>query len=364
MDGTNDFKFAFDFENEFSPVENQIINDILMQPMDTFDQFDLPDMNFLSLSPSDGQFNQFDSSNVTNGVEPIDNMYTATEPLQTDTITGNGDMVMSWTNVMEPSSSTQSELPSNYYECLISEDHSNDAETASYQNLETFDVPQLFDNMQTTFGLSQLKEIDAKLNYSALKMECDASDNSDQGPLVVPHEIKWKTFLMPIKCDANGANSVQQLQQKFKEHPDIVMSIIKQRTQQAKSNETKILLVAPPKKTKQPSKRYASVDEQLRRLDSEEIVVPQIDAAHKPCKRKSAVKLDAADDTEIRLLRVLGTDCYNVINGRLVKCKIVPASPKSDASADDANRTVEIEFGDICQNSRRRSLRRNKQTLK
>lgn len=374
MDGPDDFKFPFDFDSEFSAAENQIMNDILMQPFDPFagigfsfaDQYDLADMHFMPLSPNDGQLSQLNSSSSQIGVEPIDSSCAASEPSPADTITGNADMLMSWTNVLEPNSTTHSsELPPNYYEQLIVEEHTNDgmpSETASYQTLETVDVPQLYDKVESTFGLERLKEIDTKLNYPALKSECDANGDADQSPATAVHETKWKTFLLPIKCDANGAESVHRIQQKFKERPDIVMSIIRQRGQRATSNETKILLVAPPKQTKQPSTQYLSVDEQLQRLETEEIVVPVIDRTMKPRKRKSPVKLDTVEVARENILRMLGTDCYDLVNGHIVKRKAAPAPPKMDC-ADESNRLVELKFGDICKNARRRSARHAEKTL-
>lgn len=367
MDGLNNFKFApFNFDTDFTAAENRIIDELLMQPYDTFtngfvmaDNHDLSDMNYMPLSPS--VLNPINSSD--NGVETICNLFPSMDTSASEAITGNGDMIMSWTNVMEPNPSPEPNYPIDITENDIIEDLTNEPEQPSYQELQTFDVPQLYDNLQTTFGLNHLKEIDTNLNYPALKMECDqggnANNQSSPGTERLPREIEWKTFLMPIRCDASCTGSVQEIQAKLKARPDIVMQIVKQRTQEAKTNETKILLVASPKQTKKPSMRYLSVGEQLKQIENEEINVPRFRYVVKQQARKTPVKLDTVEGTQEHLLRVLGTHCYDMIDGRLVKRKVEPNTSIACAKKE-MKQLVEIQFKDM--RTRRRSTRRTKQT--
>lgn len=358
MDGINDFKFTpFDFSSDFTPGENQIMDEILMQPFETFITNGLPDINYMSLSPS--VLHPINTSD--DAVERICNLFPLMDTSESETIIGNGNVIMSWTNVMDSNPSPVPNYQMNGIGNDIIEELPNEPEQPSYQELETFDVPQLYDNLQITFGLNHLKEIDTNLNYPALKMECDQSDNAcnQSSPVPIPHEYEWKTFLMPIQCDASYTSSVQEIQAKLKARPDIVMSIIKQRTQQDKANETKILLVAPPKRTKQPSTRYLSVGEQLKQIENEDIVVPRICGITKPRARKTPIRLDSVEETKAHLLRMLGTVCYDMISGRLVEKKAESIVPEACAN-DESMHLVGIQFGEM--RTRRRSTRRAKQT--
>lgn len=363
MDEINNWRIApFDFNSDFTAAENHIINGILMQPFETFVSNGFPDIDLDALlNPNVLNLNDSSSDGGNRNVMPV------IDRPDSETITGNGDVIMSWTNVME----SEPMPPSNYHfdaiENDIIEDLSNEPEPPSYQELETFDVPKLYDNLQSTFGLNHLKEIDTNLNYPALKVECDQSDsiNHPSSPAIIPHEYKWKTFLMPIQCDMPQTSSIQEIRAKLQERPDIVFSIIRMRTQHDQANETKILLVAPPKQTKRPSKRYIPVSEQLARIGDERILVPCIDSVKKPRVRKTPVKLNSPEETQAQVIFALGPADYDVINERSVEQKIAMKAPKMyavapKARAKETKKLVEIQFGDI--RTRRRSTRQPKQT--
>lgn len=373
MDENVDYNFAFDFENDFTAAENQIITEVLMEPFGVFgsddlglDSYILPDVDYMPLNNGVDALN--DAVEMISNIFPtMDTALPSDSSFQTEPITGNANMIMSYANLLEPTQSMKIEMPTYAdAESMIIEDEYNEniitEEETSYQNLETVDVPQLYDNLQSTFGLKHLKDINEKLSYPALKAECvqDPVTNENESPIAP--EIRWKTYLMPLNRSGSDTESVHQIEQKLRQRPDIVMSIVKRHTHPSKSNEKKIVLVAPPKKTKQPLTEHISVDVKLKENDfNHRVILPRIDISAVRRRRKVPVVLDSPEKTKSHVLRLLGTDCFNLDNGRLIKCKIVPAKDKSN-KVDENQRMVEVRFSDIHQmNIRRRSTRRTKQ---
>lgn len=368
MDENVDY-FPFDFASDFTAAENQIINEVLMEPFDGFggddlglNSYILPDVDYMSLS---------NTSASNDAVEMLSNLFPTMDAalmpvpsLQSETITGDANMIMSYANLSQPIQSMKTELPTyEDAESIIMEDKYDKnfvEEETSYQNLETFDVPQLYDNLQSTFGLKHLKDIDEKLSYPALKVECDQDPVTNENELPLAPEVKWKTYLMPLNYGGADVESVHQIQQKLRQRPNITMSIVKRHVN--KSNEKKILMVAPPKKTKKPLTEYIPVDVKLKENHFDHrILLPRIDKSAIRRKRKAPVVLDSPEVTKSHVLRLLGTGCFNMDNGRVIKCKIVPAKDKSNKT-DENKRMVEVQFSDIHQmNVRRRSTRQSKQ---
>lgn len=315
--------FEFDFQHDFTANENQVIDDILKHAT----EFDVVQENPSSC------FEYFcENSGAVNGlartteqllqsqqqVFPLENAVNETgfyqhnfptastfsNPYQIESTVDEENVVgtnFDWTTFLEDKPSIQSDTV-NWQSVNQTIDQKNRTDQDNlfdssnengfiYQELNTLDIPKIYDNLGKAFGLDDLKKLDACLDYSSLSMvkhgQLDHDDHARRNGLFP----KKKVFLMPMELNAESNESLQNVATTLKKHPFVLNSMLNQ-CDNTKRTE-KIELSNGPKQIKQQCERYLSVREGLERIAIKEITIPMIQSSsERRRQRKQITKTD------------------------------------------------------------------------
>lgn len=334
-------EFEFDFQQDFTPNENRVIDDILTNPI----EFDMNSSSFseyfgrnsatandvaaTAMEPSQPmepqlqhqQMTPFGNGACQNGFHQP-NFPTTSYQLDASVAEQNVDGIdFDWTTFLDDKATVQPDTvvnePSteaidqqNRPEQDGLQDSSNviNENGFVYQELNTLDIPQIYGNLDRTFGLNDLRKLDECLDYESLSVakhsnqqnnnddddddEYDGGDSADDtliGHVNGPLQQK-KVFLMPLQLDLASTESLNNVAAKLKKHPLIVNSMLNQCGRTKKSD--KIVLSSRPKHVKQQSERYLSVRERLERIASMDFAVPMIPPSNERRQRKQPLKID------------------------------------------------------------------------
>lgn len=295
--------FEFDFQHDFSASENRVIDDILTNSIETGGIFEngqslIEDTRedsssfFEYLCNNSGAGNDLDTLEQlpANQLFPaVNDTNQASYELANFVTQSNGienaaadeNVGFDWTTFLDKSPSQQSvheQLPENVKIESISTDDVNVIRDNGfvYQELKTLDIPKMFANLGETFGLADLKKIDERMNYSALpksnRNEFIPINKMNTAPLT-----KKKIFLMPLQMDRKSTESLLNVANNLKSHPIILNSMLNQCDSDSKQIIKKIRLASRPKQIKKKSDRYLTINEQLERINTNQIILPTID---------------------------------------------------------------------------------------
>lgn len=321
--GDLNLNFDFDFQHDFTDDENRVIDDILANPGESsglfraqppFDEnrtgsssfFDYlcndsgstNDAALLEHNLSNSQMVTFNSDSNQCETHEVVNF-----PAESEGMTDIQNVNFDWTTFLDESP-TQENVPEQPTSIVPPADEpvQNDSIDSSnmicdngfvYQELKTFDVPEMYANLDQTFGLVDLRKINESMDYSVFENEqqVDQNDsnigNSSAAPL-----LKQKLFLLPLHLNQSGCDSLLQVATKLHNHPFILNSMMN-KCDDKEANKTQILLPSRPKQIKQKSERYLPVNEQLERINAEVIVLPSIERKlEQRQKRKETPKID------------------------------------------------------------------------
>lgn len=308
--------FEFDFQHDFTDGENCVIDDILANPVESaslfkteaFMESQTSSSSFFDYLCNDSgctsdvaafdplannQLNQSSNTSLNRMTHEIENFQAESDGIIAQNV--NFD----WTTFLDNSSSQENIISD---VSPITPDYSvNQSEFIDsrnvicdngfvYEELKTLDVPQMYTNLDQTFGLMDLKTIDKSLDYSALGNEHQSGQNERNFVNSNASLVKQKIFLMPLNLNQSGRESLLQVATKLKNRPFILNSMLNQCDE--KVSQSKILLPSRPKQIKHKSKRYLTVNEQLEEINTKEIVLPMIKLNRQRKKRKEMPKID------------------------------------------------------------------------
>lgn len=310
--------FEFDFQNEFTPTENRVIDEILSSSLESANLFDtdsqfegshtdsssffdylchdagptvdmgaLDELSKSQLVPFNNGSNQMEYSahNYSCGLQGM------------GTVDLNQEINFDWTTFLDQPQDESSVVDKKSTEIIPSVDSiqsdSNQADDVIcdngfvYQELKTLDVPQMYANLDQTFRLTDLKQIDQRLDYSSLanqrQMDCELKSMKT---------MKRKLFLMPMQLNQQGTESLRNVATKLESRPLALNSMLNRCDND--DSTLKIVLPSRPRQIKQKSERYLTINEQLQEIYTKEIVLPPIQPnVHKiQRKRKEPLKFD------------------------------------------------------------------------
>lgn len=375
MDNSNlneiDFNLKFDFNNDFTTAENHVIDELLLESFDStygnevsVDENPLNSLANFNLSCDNlmDEMNVFMDNHSNSSNAATDNFPYFPQQSEDENqmnampIIGNGNLMMSWMNCVYQPESIKNDLQMKNADAI---GVSNDNVCSTYQELETFDIPKLYSDLETVYGLKDLRDIDAYLNYSSLTPEC-----SNEKQFIFDESNatkKRKIFLLPIHCDNSETESVKHLGEKLKSRTDILHSIMNRLNDNSisKYKETKILLIASPKQKLQKSERYLSVEQQLNRIENKNVDLPRIkNSIPLQRKRKQSIKCDSSENVNAHVHSLFNKRSSNIICGRIIGLHSSSKENQQVLAGNNAtenkNGSIEVSFADIrC----RRSLR-------
>lgn len=373
----NDYTlFEFDYQNDFTDGEHRIINDMLGIPVESAKLFET-DASFDASRTSSSSFFDYlcNDTGSAGDVAALDNLpenqlkpfesglnqvghevngyVTESENLNVATV--DQDANFDWTTFLDKSPVQDNVIEESPSPTLgvASESVQNELENVIcdngfvYQELKTLDVPQMYANLDQTFGLMDLKKIDENMDYSSLPTEhqtCQEDRNiiNNNAPT-----MKQKLFLLPMQLNQSGTDSLYKVSRKLKNNPFALNSMLNQ----CSGTESKIKLLLPsrPKRIKQKSERYLTVNEQLERIHTKEIILPSIAPKMQREKRKEAPKLDkekvpVAYAFEVVLTNIMenNNDSDTVNNNQSISKKATkPRKTNSKPSKRPANETLD-----------------------
>lgn len=336
MDNFN-LSIEFDFHTDFTITENQIIKELLAEtPTGLGSQEHSPffDYGFCMDTTANNALeprNQFVPFNETNSHQVL-----AAE----DALVNQNDN-FDWTAFLEESPATD-----NSTEPIVVDESSNDsyfdADSVNcdngfvYEELKTLDVAQMYSNLEDTFGLTQFNEMFEHMDYSVLADSKSHSNGvaSNGSDMIFS---KQKVFLVPFGMNATATESLDRVAKQLEKYPWVQKSMLHRSNGFQKSNE--ILLPKPPKQTKKKSEKYLTVDEQLERIDTKEIILPMISWNKSPRKRKQTPKCDGA---KVPIEIVLANDENQPKKGS-------PSAKKTPPKAKSSKRQTKQPFGEAKQ---------------
>lgn len=300
--------FEFDFQNDFTATENQVIDEILTNqiepngalngmhgnPAPFFEYFCDEAVSGLGSAERflQQQQQQQQMVSIENGMNQAGFDGDVEAPVDEQ---NEGDIDFDWTTFLQDKSPGQlapvneqtidandQENPATQDGSLVSANVINDNGSV-YQELKTLDVPQIYGNLVETFSLDDLKKLDKCVDFSTLTRakhptHQDGNGDGDDAEPILDYRsdplTRTKVFLMPLQLDPQSNESLQNVASRLKENPTVLNSLLKKCAKSKNAN--KIEMTAQPKHTKQPSEKYLSVRERMERAATKDIVLPTI----------------------------------------------------------------------------------------
>lgn len=295
--------FEFDFQHDFTSGENRVIDDILSNSIPSGEIFEAG-QSLMEVTREDSSFFEYlcnDSGSASdlgtleqlpaNQLFPVESETNqasyevanfATESNGTDNTADDQNVSFDWTTFLDKSPSQKSveeQSSENEPSEPVPIDRGNVIRDNGfiYQELKTLDIPQMYANLGETFGLADLKKIDERMNYSSLPAErrSNQNDRTAMNNMTNVPLTKKKVFLMPLQMDRKSTESLLNVANNLKSHPDILNSMLSQCSGREFTKE--IRLPNRPKQIKQKSQRHLTINEQLERINMKEVVLPMID---------------------------------------------------------------------------------------
>lgn len=295
--------FEFDFQHDFTSGENRVIDDILSNSIPSGEIFEAG-QSLMEVTREDSSFFEYlcnDSGSASdlgtleqlpaNQLFPVESETNqasyevanfATESNGTDNTADDQNVSFDWTTFLDKSPSQKSveeQSSENEPSEPVPIDRGNVIRDNGfiYQELKTLDIPQMYANLGETFGLADLKKIDERMNYSSLPAErrSNQNDRTAMNNMTNVPLTKKKVFLMPLQMDRKSTESLLNVANNLKCHPDILNSMLSQCSGREFTKE--IRLPNRPKQIKQKSQRHLTINEQLERINMKEVVLPMID---------------------------------------------------------------------------------------
>lgn len=372
--GDFNLNFEFDFQHDFTDGENRVIDDLLANPVDTTGLFEAEppfdgnqtnsssffdylyngsattiDINSLE-NLSKNQMVQFNGDQVSREVDSY--------PIQPDGMVAEQNLNFDWTTFLDESSNqgnviveTPSSVPeeSMQYDTVVDSDNVIRDNGFVYQELKTLDVPQMYTNLDESFGLMDLKTIDENMDYSVLANDTQSDQNDQNVVNSNAPSMKQKLFFLPMQLNQKGTESLLQVATKVKNNPLLLNSMINKCTD--RETNIKILLPSPPKQIKTKSERYLTVNEQLEQIQTKEIILPSVERKQRQKKRKQAPKLDqekvsVAYAVEVVLTNIMepSTSADSNVNSPANKKKATRAKKVTAKVAASKRRANDDEF--------------------
>lgn len=305
--------FEFDFQHDFTDNENRVIDDILSNPVESVGLFET-DTSFGDRRTSSSSFFDYlcNDSTPTIDVASLENLsksqlvpYNGNQvnheeinyPAQPDG-TAEQNVNFDWTTFLDESSN-QANVIEDVSSSVPEQSMPNEFSDAGnvicdngfvYQELKTLDVPQMYTNLDETFGLMDLKAVDESMDYSALVNDLKSDQNDQNTVNSNATSMKQKLFFLPMQLDQMGTEALLHVATKLKNHPFTLNSMLNKCIE--RNIQTKILIPKRPKQIKQKSDQYLTVNEQLEKIHTKEIVLPTIQPKPEQRKRKEVPKVD------------------------------------------------------------------------
>lgn len=324
--GDFNLSFEFDFQHDFTDNENQVIEDILTNPIESSELFETGESFGDTHSHQSSFFDYLcNDSRPVNDIAALDHLsrsqllpfecnvdHQAADKQHSFANGSNGPEVSSadqnvnfdWTTFLDQSpaqSCSAEEAPSahqrddNASNALVNTNNDMIRDNGFiYQELKTLDVPQMYANLDQTFGLIDLKKIDESMDYSSLTYDNETCRDHRNNMLDLNQTAlsKKKVFVMPLQSHPAAVESSRKVGLKLKSHPMILTKMLSQCANQ--QSEKKVLFPCRPKQIKSKSQRYLTIDEQLRLINTKEIVLPMNGPNSQSQKRKGNLKMDKA----------------------------------------------------------------------
>lgn len=315
-----DFSFEFDFQSDFTEGENCVIDELLANPIESTDLFDTSTAYQTNPASSSSFFDYLcnNSNTIANEISlgnlstsqlvPYDSGFSQVQ-YEIDSFANNSSGMVSgaadtatenmnfdWTKFLDESSADGNsiEAPLQSQPEQI-EGHVDDSSGmicdngCVYQELKTLDIPQMYSDLDQTFDLTGLKERSQCIDYSVLAKENEPNrivqNNENHSSLT-----NSKVFLLPFQMNAASTQSLYQMATKLKDNPMMLDSMIRQCAN--KNQNPKILIPSRPKQVKPKTKRYLTVDEQLKEINTKKIVLPSIGRKLQRQSRKQKPQID------------------------------------------------------------------------
>lgn len=301
--------FQFDFDHDFNDCENSVIDNFLANPDESNGLFDTAYVDDRTNSASFFDY-LCDDSATDIDVTSLENLPKTqlvsfssdsnqlnhdvdSYPIQQDGTVAEQNVNFDWTSFLDESSDQTNATvaaPSSATNDLTFNGIGNTANVICdngfvYQELKTLDVPQMYSNLDERFGLMDLRTLNNTMDYSAL--QSDQNDQNTANSNAPP--IKHKLFFLPMDLNQNGTESLLQVATKMNNHSEMLNSMLNKCA--AREIDDKILLRSAPKKIKAKAEQYLTVNEQLKLVQTKEIILPKIERKPQPRKRKTTPKV-------------------------------------------------------------------------
>lgn len=320
----NDFvmDFEFDFQHDFTHGENQVIDEILTNQMQSDSMFNGMRENppafydyFCNDSVTVNGFGAAEQMvSIENGVHQMSfdhAAFSASASCEAQATHQNNDdddvIDFDWTTFLDKSprpAETENEPSRIAQQNTTLQDNLHGSPNVInengfiYQELKTLDIPSIYGDLGQTFGLDDLKKLDKCLDYASLtkakhsiqQQQQDEIDDKTMFDQDNSSLAKKKVFLMPLHLDPMSTESLHKVAAKLKKHPLILNSMLNHCADS--KNAEKIELPGQPKQVKQKSDRYLSVREHLERIASMEITLPMIKRRTERQQRKKIFQID------------------------------------------------------------------------
>lgn len=324
--------FEFDFQNEFTASENRVIDAILSSSLEETNLFETDTQFEESQTNSSSLFDYLCNDVTADDISALDQISnTQFVPFNNDSnqtdytvqnyssgsqdmnaVGLNQQMTFDWTTFLDQSQVANNAVdekptPQSVPVESVQSDSNQTIDVVRdngfvYQELKTLDVPQMYANLDQTFGLTDLKQIDQHLDYSSLanqrQTDCDFKSMKT---------MKRKLFLMPMELNQQGTESVNNIATKLEERPLALNSMLNRCGND--DSTLKVVLPGRPRQIKQKSKRYLTINEQLQQIKTKEIVLPSIKPKIQR-RRKQPPKMDTEKVPIEYAVQVILTDIF------------------------------------------------------
>lgn len=340
--------FEFDFQNDFTATENQVIDDILTNETETDGIFDgtreNPSSTFFEYFGDDsGAVNglgiseqypqqQYQMAAIESGMNQAGfnnvNFSTPACEIAASVDEQNVDGIdFDWTTFLQDKTPGQLK-PSDCEQSTDTNDEQQQQQNSAsadssnsllgsvdvindngfvYQELKTLDVPQIYCNLDKAFGLDDLKKLDKCVDFASLSTtkhttqqennnhDNDAEDDGGGDEPIIGHRndglARKKVFLMPLQMDEQSTESLKNVAAKLKKNPMVLNSLLSKCGKTKKAE--KFQLTADPKRSLQQSEQYLSVRERLERVAAKNIALPMIKTGSTERRqRKQIIKME------------------------------------------------------------------------
>lgn len=343
--------FDFDFQHDFTDGENQVIDDILTNPveLETLFETDAPLNDDPTLIfDSAVVLQNFPKNQLATNIgymersdqDDFDNFNAGQDPMVAEP-----NINFDWTTFLEsPSIKIQNNISDRP---ILIDAVQNDWIQINnmicdndfiYQELNTLDVPQMYANLDHKYSLGELKKIDEGVEYSSLSNGQNDHINSTS-LMKKPH-----LFLLPFHLNKAGIESVQHVASNLKNR-SFRLNVMLDKC------DDNILLRKRPKQIKQKSNRYLTFKEQMERIKAKEIKLITIDREVPRQKRKQALRFNKEKESVEYAFQSVSSNAFEKIfcnkNNRIDQSNSqnVLKSKKSTTSKRGSN-TIKRQFDD------------------